>query len=203
MKKLRNHNKFIRILNKCLDTDAILNVNELLEKEYFNFQFDDWYGSNFSKKGLIRTKIIELLFEIHNTWKIELEKLNQPFYLAIWFYEPNLFNSEVVCAIGSRIVRYENETFTKSSKNQNLQLNNFGKLINYFTTFNWTRNIEYYAHDNSDYNWSKESYENIKDYYRNVRYYKRILPKCKRIEEDKYGKVYYQEIGDIWVGIEK
>lgn len=174
-----------------------------MEDEYFNFQFEDWYGSDFPTKGLIRSKIIQMLFEIHSKWNEELKRLDVPYYLAIWFHEPNILRSEVVCAIGQRINRYEKNVFTISKKSQNLKSESFGALKHYFDQFNWTRNIQYEVHYNSDYNWPKESYDKIQNFYKNQRFYKKVLPKCSRIEEDQYGKVYFQEIGDIWVGIIK
>ncbi len=201
--KLRRNKKLLKYLDSAL-VDSKFNLEQLLDDHFFNFHFEDNYGfGDYPNKGLIRKRIVELLFEIHDNWKVELEKLNKPYYLAIWLCESQIIRSDVVCAIDERIDMYTNDWFDKSDKTNSIMKESFGKNQNQFDRFTWERKKLYDTYHNVDYNWPKESYDKIDHYYRDRRYYKRILPKCKKIEEDKYGKIYFREIGDVWVGIEK
>lgn len=184
--------------------DSKLDLEQLLSEHYFSFQFEDNYGfGDYPNKGLIRKRIVKLLFDIHDQWKIELEKLNKPYYLAIWLCEPQIIRSDLVCAIDEKIEMYSNQWFDKSEKDNYINKDAYGKNQNQFNRFAWERNKLYDTHSPIDYNWPKERYDKIENYHLDQRYYKRLLPKCKKIVEDEYGKTYYEEIGDVWVGIEK
>ncbi len=203
MNKTRNNKKLLKYLESTLD-DSQFDLNQLLEEHFFNFQFEDNYGfGDHPNKGLIRKRIVQLLFEIHDRWKIELEKLNKPYYLAIWLCEPQIIRSDVVCAIGERIDMYTDNWFDKSEKDNSIIKEAYGKSQDQFDRFSWERKKLYDTHSPIDYNWTKEQYDNIENYYWDQRYYKKVLPKCKKVEEDKYGKTYYEEVGDVWVGQEK
>lgn len=203
MKYRRYQNRFIKELDNTLKIDAAFNLNQLLTKKFNFFQFHDQYGyegNNFSTKGLIRKKIIQLLFEIHDEWKIELDKLNKPYYLAIWLCEPRLLLSEVVCGIDERMDKYENHFFTNSNKSNPIKTDKYGKLNIRFEEFSWERKVAFEVYTNTDYGWPKEHYQNESDYYKNRKFFKRVLPKCNKIKENKYGKIYYREMGDYLVG---
>jgi hypothetical protein len=201
--KLRRNKKLLKYLDSTL-VDSQLNLEQLLDEHFFSFQFEDNYGfGDYPNKGQIRKRIIELLFEIHDNWKIELDKLKKPYYLAIWLCEPQIVRSEVVCAIDERIDRYSNDWFDKSEKVNSFSKASYGKNQNQVERFTWERKKLYDSYHNSDYNKPKESYVKLDDYYRDQKFYRRVLPKCIKIEEGKYGKIYFREIGDVWVGIEK
>lgn len=203
MPKKRENKKLLKLLNSTLD-DSEINLQQLLDEHFFNFQFEDTYGfAYYPNKGLIRKRIIQLLFEIHDLWKIELDKLNKPYYLAIWLNEPDIILSEVVCAIEERIEMYSEKWFDDSEKSNIIKKEAYGKSQHHFERFNWQRKKSYITHDNSDYNRPKEGYNKIEDYYKEKRFYRKTLTKCKKVEEGLYGKIYYQEVGDLWVGIEK
>ncbi len=57
----------------------------------------DWY----------RKLFIESLIDIYDNWHNLIKELNIEYYLKIWIYEPNFYNSQVVLAIGDRIPRYQ------------------------------------------------------------------------------------------------
>lgn len=201
MKKDRSNKKLLKYLESTLE-DSKFDLKKLLDDHFFNFSFEDNYGFEFSpNKGLIRKRIVQLLFQIHDNWKIELEKLNKPYYLAIWMYEPNIIYSDVVCAIDERIDMYSKDWFDASNKPNLLRKESYGTNQKLFHGFDWERKILYQIHESYEYETPKEGYRNLKQYYKYQRFYRKILPKCKKVKEDKYGKIYYQEIGDIWVGI--
>lgn len=70
---------------------------------------DPWDNLNFTNsqiqepKGKAKREILKGLEKIYDAWKIELEKLNKPYYLKIWIYEPRVSKSQVVCRIEDRI----------------------------------------------------------------------------------------------------
>ncbi len=194
-----------RILLKKLENLSLLkdefDIQQLKSEKYLNFQFEDFYG-RYDKQifGRIRTGIFTVLLEIHNNWKIELDKLDQPYYLAIWINDFDLMLSEIVCAIDEKIEYYETEYFDNKLNKTQLSLDQFGKLNSDFKNFKWTNYVYFEKYESSDYNWPKEQYLRIKDYYKDKRFYKRVLPKSNKIEETKYGKVYSRKMGKIWVG---
>lgn len=203
MPKTRNNKKLLKNLDSTLE-DSKFDLEQLLDEHFFNFHFEDTYGfGDFPNKGLIRKRIIQLLFEIHDSWKIELEKLKKPYYLAIWLCEPQIIRSDVVCAIDDRIEMYSASWFENSEKENSIKKEDYGKSQNQFDRFNWERKKLYDTHENIEYNCPIEHYDKIESYYSDQLYDKRVLAKCKKVEDGQYGKIYYQEVGDVWVGIEK
>lgn len=203
MKQIRNNKLLLKYLESTLE-DSQFDLDQLLEEHFFNFQFEDNYGfGNHPNKGLIRKRIIQLLFEIHDRWKIELEKLNKPYYLAIWLCEPQIIRSDVVCAIGERIEMYSNNWFDKSEKDDLIIKEAYGKSQDQFDRFTWERKNSYNTHGFIDYSWPKEKYKNEKQFHKDQRYYNKIKKKCSKVVDEKYGKTYYERIGDVWVGREK
>ncbi len=175
-------------------------VNQLLSERYLNFEFEVEQFEKSKIKGRLRKAIFKVLLEVYNIWEVELEKLNKPYYLAIWINESELMFSEVVCGINERIDLYENKYFDDPYKVLELNLNQFGKLKNDFQDFNWSSVTNFKRYDNVDYNFPKENYVKVKEYFKDKRFYKRVLPKCTRVEDDKYGKIYYRDFGKIWIG---
>ncbi|XWW44939.1 hypothetical protein JYG30_19705 [Fibrella sp. USSR17] len=168
-------------MQKSIATDSTLNVDFLLKEKYFNFEIEDWYGHNIYTRGKTRKFIIESLFKIYYKWSEELLKLNTPFYLAIWLYDPWLLRSEVVCAIDDKITYYEEEAFMVSKKTNVLDLSQYGSLLREFSEFDWTRKVhlEYFL------DWEKKYHK------------KRQL--THTIEREA-GKMYFYSQGDVWIG---
>jgi hypothetical protein len=201
--KTRNNKLLLKYLDSTLE-DSKFNLDQLLDEHFFNFQFDDNYGFyDYPNKGLIRKRIVKLLFEIHDNWKIELEKLNKPYYLAIWLCEPQIIRSDVVCAIGERIEMYSENWFDKSEKDNSIIKEAYGKSQFQFNRFTWERKNLYDTHESWEFDMPKGKYQTQKEYNYNRRYYSRIKKKCTKIVDEKNYKTYYEKIGDVWVGQEK
>lgn len=201
MTKIRNNKTLLKHLESTLE-DSQLDLNQLLEEHFFNFQFEDQYGfRNHPNKGLIRKRIVQLLFEIHDKWKTELEKLNTPYYLAIWLCEPQIIRSEIVCAIGEGIELYTHHWFDQSEKEDPIIKETYGKSKDQFDRFRWERKNLYDRYEPVDYDWPKENYTNQKQFYKDQRSYKRIKETSTKIVDGKDGKDYYKRIGDVWVGV--
>ncbi len=191
-----------RILLKKLEDNSLLknefDLSQLLSNKYLNFGFEQFEKPLI--KGRLRKALFKVLIEVHNNWLFELEKLNKPYYLAIWIKESELMLSEVVCGIDERIEFYENQYFDEPYKVLELNLEEFGTLKDDFKEFKWSSVPNFKSYDNVAYNFPKENYLNVNDYFKDKRFYKRVLPKCKKIEEGKHGKIFYREFGKVWIG---
>jgi hypothetical protein len=119
-------------MENSISTDSTLDVDFLFKEKYLNFEIEDWYGHNLYIGGKSRKFILENLFKIYHKWHGELIKIDQPFYLAIWLYDPRLLKSEVVCAIDEKISYYEIEVFVESNKPNKISLSQYGDLYDEF-----------------------------------------------------------------------
>lgn len=195
-----------RILLKKLDNFSLLkeefDIETLKLEKYLYFQLEEYFGEfqNSTIQGRIRESIFKVLLKIYECWKIELEKREKQYYLAIWINESELMRSQIVCGIDEKIEFYENKHFKEPYKDLELNINQFGKLKNDFIHFNWSSVTNFKRYDNVDYNFPKENYDDAKEYYKDKRFYKRVLPKCKKVEDGKYGKIYFRDFGKIWIG---
>lgn len=153
-------------------------------------------------KSVTRNLIISALEEIYNNWKLQLDKLNEPYYLKIWLYEPRVSKSQVVCAIGERIEYYNN---------------NFNRIdiIRKKSDFcnKLSSELEWESFEDSQ-TWSEEDllspielYRNIEDYNESIR----LLLKIKKANyktleidtPDGSDILYFQPKGVIWIGEKK
>lgn len=62
-------------------------------------------------RGKTKLKMLGALLDIYDSWKIQLDKAGQPYYLKIWLFEPRFRYSQVVCAVGGSIDYYNNLFF--------------------------------------------------------------------------------------------
>lgn len=122
--KIRGHKKRQKKIQKWIENESNLNIN-LLEK--YKYWHSDIYvhpwcdvsivNSEFPEpKSKTRNDLILGLEKIYDSWKIELEKLNKPYYLKIWLYEPRISKSQVVCAVDEKIEYYSNIFFKINHK---------------------------------------------------------------------------------------
>lgn len=58
--------------------------------------------------------LLEALIEVYQSWYQQMKRLNEPFYLKIWLYNPNFINSQIVVAFRDCLDYYDN-TFDKSN----------------------------------------------------------------------------------------
>ena len=194
--------KIIREIDKSVkDSDYKLDLDSLLKDKYFNYEIEEWYGEEFLIKGELKSKIIETLIKVYYDWKNKLEKLNKTYYLAIWLYNPRLLKCEIVCAIDEKIDYYGKEAFLPSEKSDNFDSKQFGKLSVELDKFDWVRKVHMEPHYDWEMEWGKEQYENEKDYYKDQRFFKRLKQKkFHEVENEEYGKIYFNPVGDIWIG---
>ena len=115
-RKIRGHKRRQKHIQKWIDNESVFSLEMLKSRKYWYSKVSvyPWNSlslikSQFSEpKAETRNQIIRGLEKIYNNWKLELDKLNEPYYLKIWLYEPRVSKSQVVCAVGERILHYEN-----------------------------------------------------------------------------------------------
>ena len=143
-----------RILLKRLESFSLFeeefDIESLKSEKYLYFQLEDNFGEfqNSTIQGRIRKSVFKVLLKIYDNWKIELEKLEKPYYLAIWIDESELMLSQIVCGIGERIEFYENKYFNEPYKDLELNLNQFGKLKTDLQDFNWSSVTKFKKYNN-------------------------------------------------------
>lgn len=209
MKKIRGNKRRIkkienwRINNLKIDVDYLEKTN----KDYVKIRIFPWNPVAMSiqnypnPKGKIRKKIIESFFDIYESWNIQLKELGKPFYLKIWLFEPDIFDSQVVCAINDRIEYYEN-IFHKPKIEKNITKSRFEKSSNRINDFNWSYSIEEYPIFENEY--LREKFTSDKEYLKEQKWLKTELKKTHReINQVRDGiaeKLFLIKGNEVWLG---
>lgn len=200
MKKVRGFNRYFDSIQASIKADSQIDLEFLNREKYCNFQFEDWYGSNIALKGKGRKFVLDNLLSIYTNWAHELKQHNLEYYLAIWLYDPRLELSEVVCAIDSKIEYYQQEALLDSSQITDFPSSKFKPFDNQLAKFNWTKKVDLEPTFEWEMNWPKEQYDSLKEYYSHQRFYRAIKKNAYRIIEREGEKIYFRQVGDIWVG---
>ena len=203
-RKIRGHKRIWKAIDNWVAQNKQLDVAYLQsrQREYVKVWVQPFgnisvLNSEFAPpKGKTRQKLIAGLLEIHKNWKQQLDTLNEPYYLKIWFYNNDVSNSQVVCAIGDCLDFYEN-TFHKSEENKPFPNDNFDlkweyrHSENHFTINDIGEPDEYYS---------------MKDFLDNKKMIEKIMknPKTRITKhKDESGKTttYYSiKYADVWLG---
>lgn len=149
-RKLRGNSKRFSAIENWINRNKELDLEYLEEnkREYCKIRVTPW-GTRISltnssypePTGQIKIKIIEGLFDIYDNWKKQLDKLGKPYYLKIWLYDPNVSQSQVVCAIDDCIDFYE-KTFHRSENAKQIDSNKYGSVKDRIDQFNWERCLD-------------------------------------------------------------
>lgn len=203
-KKIRGHNRILKDIdtwvanNKTLDLDYLENK----QREYVKFWVAPFSGisvlnSEFSPpKGKTRKKIVAGIFEIYQNWKNQLETLNKPYYLKIWYFPHDVSKCQVVCAIGDFIDFYD-MTFFKPKETKPFPDQNDLKI-------DWEyRHQEH--HITKDDIGEVEDFMTEKDFLDNKKWVESVInnPKTRISEypDDENTSTYYSmKECDIWIG---
>lgn len=141
-------------------------------------------------KGKTKQLMLDGLIDIYYSWKEQLNKINQPYYLKIWLYEPRFSKSQVVCAVGNRINYYEN-LFINPDKIRYLKNDNFGQSKIKLDVFDWIHCLDEYQFDNNDLDESEED----------RRWFNKMMKKPHRTTKiDDSTELYSFKQGYVWVG---
>ena len=154
-------------------------------------------------KGKTRQLMLTGLIDIYNSWKVQLDKLGQPYYLKIWLFEHRFSKSQVVCAINDRIDYYENNFF-KPDNLKTLNLDNFGTAKHRLKDLNWEYRLDEDHYDNCEVG-EAELYASIEDYEYSKIWFNRLLKKAHRTNrlnetDGDATELYSFKRGDLWLG---
>lgn len=214
MRKIRGHKRIWKNIESWKSESLLLDIKslKLREREYTKIWVHPFSSISISNsrvpepKHKTRRKILTALFEIYDSWKIQLESLNKPYYLKIWLYEPRFSKSQVVCAIGSSKDFY-NKTFYKPEEERKVIMNDFGALYNKVKAYNWEPRFDEEFLNNTDIG-ELEDFENEKDFIENKKWFESKLKKPHRkiVFKEPIGKrteAYAFKLGTVWLGEKK
>lgn len=156
-------------------------------------------------RGKTKQLILGGLLDIYYSWKEELDKRGEPYYLKIWLYEPRFSKSQVVCAIGDRIEYYEN-TFYKPGEEKNIHPDNYGTQKSRLSEIKWEHRSDEDYYDNTNI-LEPEYYRTPEDYEENKKWFEKLLKQPHRsiILDKPIGEItetYYFKRGSVWIGSE-
>ncbi len=185
-----------------LDMDEVMSRNREYMKVYVSpFSNLDIGGSKIPiPKGKVRNAIIGSLFDIYDSWKQELDKLEEHYYLKIWFYPENVAKSQVVCAI-REMVNWYDITFYKPDGYENKKLDStiFGNHSERAKKLTWTYSIEELSLEQ---NYVADPYEwySMEEFYDASRWYNKKMKQPHRII--KNGDYTYHNFPQykVWIG---
>ena len=207
-KKIRGLKKKVAKVQNWIEEYLKLDIEQLSEYKYHysKVYVQPWDNISLTNsqipepKGKAKKEILNGLEKIYDSWKVELEKSEKPYYLKIWIYEPRVSKSQVVCAIGDRIEYYENLFEKVDYKKNNSSFTN-----SLSSEFKWESKIDEVQYWKSELLWPSEQYENIEECYSD----RKLL---KKLENGNYRKelidnpneekdiIYFLKKGKIWVG---
>lgn len=210
-KKIRGHRRHWKNIDNWIEAHKSLDLHFLKDRQYdyAKIRVHPWSGINMvmsqipEPKGTTKSKILYGLIEIYDTWKTELHKLGEPYYLKIWLFEPRFSLSQVVCAIGGRLDFYEN-TFFKPVAQKELVPKKYGQLENRMSEFNWEYRVDEDSYEDN-YLGAPQDYTNIAAYEETKIFLNRIMKKPHRIVKLKEPvggatESYLFKKGDVWIG---
>jgi hypothetical protein len=211
IKKIRGHKRIWKEIEQWENSHLHLDIDylKLQERTYakiYVHPFCDFSGLNSEipqPKGATRKLILEGLFEIYESWKNQLEVLNEPYYLKIWLYEPRFSKSQVVCSVRDCIDFY-NLTFYNPNSNKKQNPNNFGSLKQEITKFSWGFRYDEEHMNNAELGYP-EDYCSMEEFNQERIRVKKKLKKPHRVT--KYAEpigdateAYSFKKGMVWIG---
>ena len=210
MKKIRGYKRRLKQIESWRLENLYLDMNNLREqqRDYAKFRVYPWNPVAMSirkyprPKGAARRKILESLIDIYENWENQLKECGEPFYLKIWLFEPDIQESQVVCAIGDCLNFYD-QTFNKSEIIEEFRPENYGVLAHRLNNYNWDSHIHEYALFECDY--KEDRYKTKDEFISDKKWLEKELRKSHKVfENDKQsGKMYMIEIGKVWLGNRK
>lgn len=210
-KKIRGNRKRLKLVELWRQWGLDIDLDRLANYQY---EYTKIYVKPYSNimllnsqipqpKGMIKQKMLSGLIDIYDSWKAELDKRGEPYYLKIWLFEPRFSKSQVVCAIGKRIEYYEN-TFFEPELEKIFHPDNYGTLKTRLAKLNWKHRIDEDYYDNSDLG-KPADFSRPEDYEEHKKWFEKQLKKPHRtiILEEPIGDItetYCFKQGNLWIG---
>lgn len=190
MKKLRGLRRRQKNIDSWIKHSLQLDIDRLKvhQRDYCKIWVYPW-SKLFIRKTPpkdYRNKILNGLLDIYDSWKTQLDALNQPYYLKIWLFEPRFINSQVVCSIGDCLDFYKN-TFRKSNTNDSFPLQKFEAINDRLSNYTWAQRFD-------DDIYSTDDLEYLFPAYR-----KQVLKKAI-VFPTSSGDLFFLKEGNVWLG---
>jgi hypothetical protein len=207
-KKIRGLKRKVSKIQNWIEEYLELDIEQLSEHKYHysKVYIQPWDNLTLTNseipepKGKAKKEIISGLEKIYDSWKKELDKLNEPYYLKIWLNEPRLSKSQVVCALGERIEHYESQ-FTKADFKQ--KDSSFTKQLS--ADFKWEPKLDEFHYWRNDLLWPIDQYDKIENAYADRRLLKKLEKSNIKKEKTTYSDgtediVFFVPVGKVWIG---
>lgn len=210
-RKIRGHNRKQREIerwkNVCLNLD--LDRLNMYQYNYAKIMVHPWCDISIIDSGYLeptkktKQRILESLLDIYISWKKQLDKIEKPYYLKVWLYEPRFSRSQVVCAIGDKIEYYESQFF-KPDLEKEYSINSNNSLSKKLQAFKWSNYLDEDQYDHS-FVGDAEQYSSISDYRWTEKWFKKLMQKPHRtinLSEpiDDVTEYYAFKKGIVWIG---
>lgn len=209
--KLRGQSRRWKEIAEWTDQNKELDIDRLraYHRDYVKMWVSPWHdisllSSTFPEpSGRSRQLMLEGLVTIYNSWKNTLEKLNEPYYLKIWLYNPRFGRSQVVCTVGD-FLKFYDITFPLCEGEKRFPLEQYGPVANHFAKMNWQCRIDEDS-VKDDSHMDPDQFISMEEYQLNQRWMNRIRKKAYRTsvingdEGEKY-EYYHLLRGKVWVG---
>lgn len=208
VKKIRGHRKIQKRVQRWIEQNKTLHISDFLANKYCyaNVSFHPYFNISINNSNIAEPKtksrkhIILGLQEIYNNWKMELDKLDQPYFLKIYLFEPRISKSQVICAIGKEKMEYYENFFRKINNIKGET--NFQKIVS--ADFKWEMHSDDDIYSEQEL-LTPESYYHVAEDYN---YCKKLLNKLQKKNytrvkaENEYGAdyLYYLPKGKVLIG---
>ena len=192
-------------IDKWIQSSLTFDVERLKDRQvyYQKIYVYPWANLFCSKQPPTgyRNQITSGLIDIYLKWRLELEKLGQPYYLKIWLNDPRFMDSQVVAAIGEKI-EYYSKLFQPADTKINFPYNKFVESENKLRTLTWTPFLDEDSYFESEFSYGKEIYKTDNDYNFDQRLIARVRGNHDRQSIIKTGDVedicYCKTRGLVW-----
>ncbi len=209
--KIRGHSRRHKQIDKWRHQNLTLNFSLLkkYDREYAEIVVHPWCDISIIKSAIPnptrKTKrlILTGLLDIYDSWKKQLDELEQPYYLKIWLFEPRFSQSQVVCAVKDKIDYYENN-FYRPELPKTINLDNYGALKQRLKKLSWDYRLDENYYDNTEVGEPK-SYASKKDHQVARKWFAKLLKKPHRTDKlsvpiGDITETYSFKRGDLWLG---
>lgn len=192
--KIRGWKRRVRDIErwKAYNMQLDLSLLEKYDRDYVKLGGLSFY-SLFRKYNLptwYKRLIIQALIEVYDSWKQDLEELDEPYYLKVWIFEEDILYSQVVASYREMLHFYDT-TFVEIEK--------VDSLPREFTTKN-TSDLKWHKGFNTI-GWSEaDLLEDIKDGFYTDEEVQSIKDSAYAITESSGDTFYIQKAGVVWLG---
>jgi len=211
MKKIRGYNRLHKQIEQWKRNNLRLNTEYLFynQRDYVQFRIFSWNDlamsiNNFPPPNFkMKQIIINSFLDIYDNWKIQLDELKEPYYLKIWLYEPDIWNTQVVCAFREELDFYDN-TFAIPKKSEEFIIEKYKNISDRLKKYNWEfRYNEYPIFENE--NLDETEFKSEEEFLSNKKWFEKQVEKAHRIDDIKFDgckpdKIYWIRKGSLWLG---